>query len=85
MATLLGQAFVKTRKEHKCHGCLKIIPIGTKDVLTQTIADERVETLYMCNDCQKYCFDKNCRECIVCEEAYAGYVKECRHNETKNT
>ena len=75
MAALLRDGIVKTRKEHICHGCLKKIPKGS-DVYSQTGVDDGIYTIYMCNECRDYC--GNCIECLEMEEAFEGYVKECR-------
>lgn len=73
---LIRDGEVKTRKEHKCHGCLKLIPKGTV-VYSQTGTDGKsIYTIYTCDDCRNYCDD--CQECQEMEEAYEGYVKECR-------
>lgn len=74
---ILKDGIVKTRKEHKCHGCGQIIPKGSS-VYSQTNTYDRIYTLYECNECQEYCESHKCNECKQNEEAYPGYVKECR-------
>jgi predicted RNA-binding Zn-ribbon protein involved in translation (DUF1610 family) len=78
MANLLRDGIAKTRKEHKCHGCLETIPKGA-EVYYQACADGgRAYSIYMCEECRKWCEDKKCRDCLDMEEAYEGYVKECK-------
>ncbi|MGF7059261.1 hypothetical protein [Brassicibacter mesophilus] len=74
---ILRDGKVKTRKEHRCHGCRKTIPKGT-EIYSQTVADEgTVYTIYMCNECINWCKDKKCNDCITSECAFEGYIKEC--------
>lgn len=73
----LRDGTVKTRKEHKCHGCCEIIPVGA-NVYSQTNIDDGVAyTLYICDDCRSYCEIKKCSDCFDGEEAYSGYKKNC--------
>jgi hypothetical protein len=73
---ILRDGIVKTRKDHKCHGCLCIIPKGS-EVYSQTNTSDSIFTLYMCDDCINFCKKHKCNECMQMEEAYVGYVKEC--------
>jgi hypothetical protein len=75
MGTFLRDGIVKTRKEHICHGCKKVIPKGS-EVYSQTGIDDGIYTIYMCNDCMSYCGE--CIECYEMEEAFEGFVAECR-------
>ena len=77
MTTTLRDGIVKTRKEHKCHGCLEKIPKGT-NTYSQTIVDDDIYTIYMCDDCKDYCKNKKCTDCYTLEQAYEGYIKECK-------
>ena len=74
---LVRDGNVKTKKDHKCHGCLSVIYKNT-EVYRQVVAGEgTVETLYMCDDCKDYCKNKNCNDCYMSEGAHEGYIKEC--------
>lgn len=77
---ILKDGYVKTRKDHKCHGCLKVIPKGSK-VYSQTNVSDGIYTLYICDDCINFCSSRKCSECIQMEEAFEGYVSECIRNE----
>lgn len=80
----LRSGMVKTRKEHKCHGCGEVIPIGTTIRSQTNVFDGEVYTLYMCDKCLNWCKGKNCKSCIESEDAGPGYIKECmRQNEVK--
>ena len=74
---VLRSGIVKTRKDHQCHGCLTNIPKGT-NVYSQTNVSDGIYTLYMCDECNKWCSDRKCMDCLDMEEAYRGYIKECR-------
>jgi hypothetical protein len=51
--TDLGNRHVKTRVQHRCHGCQQIIPIGTEDVYTESWTNDGFAwTIYFCTDCQ---------------------------------
>ena len=74
---ILWDGKIKTRKEHKCHGCWMSIPTETQ-VYSQTVANEyTVNTLYVCNKCRDWCKDKKCNDCIIRDSAFEGYVREC--------
>jgi flavoprotein len=72
---VIRDGIIKTRKDHKCHGCEEIIPKGTK-TYSQTNVDDTIYTLYVCNSCREYC--GNCHECYETENAYEGYIRECK-------
>ena len=73
---LLKEKEVKTRKDHLCHGCLKIIPKNSI-ARSETIADGgRVYTLYMCDSCKDWCKERKCRECYELDNQGEGYIKE---------
>lgn len=77
MATFLRDGKIKTRKSHRCHGCQKKIPKGTM-LYSQTGIDDGFYTVYMCDDCLDWCKNRSCKECLECENAFEGYVQECR-------
>lgn len=74
---ILKDGIVITRKDHKCHGCLSTIPKGTP-TYSQTNVSDGIFTLYMCNECIDFCKSHKCNECPQMEEAFEGYVKECK-------
>jgi flavoprotein len=76
MPEFIRDGIVKTRKPHKCHGCLEVIPKGTKVYSQTCVEDDRIYTIYMCDACLEYC--GNCTKCLDYGEAYEGYVRECR-------
>lgn len=75
MDGILRDGKVKTRKNHKCHGCLELIPKGT-EIYSQTFRYEgKLYTIYECKTCQDWC--KGCRDCYDSEDAFEGFKKEC--------
>ena len=52
MATLLCDKYVKTRIEHQCNGCLRIIPEGAQ-ARFQSGVDDGFYSLYLCETCNK--------------------------------
>ncbi len=77
MMNIIKDGMIKTRKEHKCHGCLEVIPKGTVIYSQTNVYDGKIYTLYMCSHCNDYCKLKNCKECYELEDAFAGFIKEC--------
>lgn len=74
----LNSKRVMPRKEHLCHGCRKIQPSGI-EILRETYADGGdIYTIYMCDECIRWCEEKKCRDCMKYQDAYEGYVRECR-------
>ena len=72
---IIRDGTVKTRKDHRCHGCRKVIPAGST-VYSQTDAEDTIYTIYMCGECRKWC--GNCKECFEMDGADEGYVADCR-------
>ena len=68
---------IKTRKDHKCHGCKEVIPKGTTTYSEIQAYEGKIETLYECNKCVEWCIKKDCMDCLISENAYEGYIKEC--------
>ncbi len=52
MCEVLSSKVVKTRKPHKCWGCVRVIPIGT-EVLRVVSIDMGISSAYWCADCEK--------------------------------
>lgn len=89
MVCVLSDGYVKTRKSHKCVGCLEIIPTGTK-VYHQTCVDDGIYDVYMCDSCRDWCSNmenknyatgetiKGCEDCFESESAFEGYIRECK-------
>lgn len=76
---VLRDGKIKTRKDHKCHGCRNVIPAGT-EVYSQTNTFDNIYTLYMCDECINWCKDKSCNLCPTREEAEPGYIRDCKVN-----
>ena len=56
--------YVKTRKQHRCLGCLENFPAGTEMLAQTNIGDGRIYTIYICEECEEFmsenhdlCFD----------------------------
>lgn len=75
---LIRDGVIKTRKDHRCHGCGEVILKGAEVYSQTTTYDGRISTLYMCEKCENHCESRNCNECMIYEEAGPGYIKECR-------
>lgn len=45
---------VKTRKEHKCVGCNRKFPEGTKMEINIYVMDDEIRNDYWCKTCSKY-------------------------------
>ena len=41
----------KTRKAHRCHGCLTTIPVGSMAHASTNVDNGEIYTLYFCEDC----------------------------------
>jgi len=80
MGTFLRDGKVKTRKPHRCHGCQKLFPKGTM-LYSQTGIEDGIYTVYICDDCLNWCGERNCRDCPESENAFEGYVQECREQQ----
>ena len=54
MCDVIDQRIVKTRKSHRCFGCLEMIPTGS-NVLRSTITDGgEIYANYLCKDCMAF-------------------------------
>ena len=54
MSNVIDQHIVKTRKPHRCFGCLEMIPAGA-NVDRSTIVDGAlIYTAYLCEDCVEF-------------------------------
>lgn len=51
MSDLLSYGVVKTRKSHKCFGCLTPIPQGANAEQNVCRGDSGLYTIYLCEDC----------------------------------
>ena len=79
MPTLLNEYKVKkSRKTHKCHGCLKPIEIGMPCLANVNVDGGEIYTLYFCKSCEdfmkEYCV--NCGDCFD-DGLYKGDIAEC--------
>lgn len=59
MGELLSSAEVKTQKPHKCWGCCKEYPAGTKMQRVAWKDMGELKTFYWCDDCLQYISDKD--------------------------
>ncbi len=50
----LADKKVKTRKPHRCHGCIDIIPTGTTVRYTANVDGGRVAGAYWCDRCDAF-------------------------------
>lgn len=83
MVEFINEKVVKVRKNHECHGCLKIILNKSNRILRQTFKDDDIYNLYYCSDCQEYLENKcqKCNECFELENVFPGFIKECKLEE----
>jgi hypothetical protein len=51
---ILSERNVKTRKEHKCFGCARKMPVGTQMQCTTSPDMGKLITTYWCKTCQEY-------------------------------
>jgi len=50
--TFISQKSVTTRKPHRCHGCLAVIPAKSPSQRETYVGDNGPYTLYWCAHCQ---------------------------------
>lgn len=51
MSTIIAERTVKARKDHKCFGCLKVIPKGMVHQADATVDCGVIFTCRMCDEC----------------------------------
>ena len=51
---LISDKKVKTRKMHKCWGCLESIPIGTSTTRITSVDGGEIASVYWCDRCEKF-------------------------------
>lgn len=76
------QAIKKTRKPHRCHGCLEVIPAGSEALANTNTDSGEIYTLYFCVACRDW-LKSECRECRMCYEdpgMMEGDIKACRQD-----
>lgn len=54
MQETLTNKWVKTRKPHKCYGCLKTFPVGTEMRLIVSVNTEGINSTYLCQHCDNH-------------------------------
>lgn len=59
MSELLRQDTVKTRKPHRCWGCLDTIPVGTMTRVDVSIDMGQVFSCYFCEICDKFDYENH--------------------------
>lgn len=74
MAECISEKKVKTRKRHRCHGCLSIFPAKTEMISSVNTDGGEIYTLYFCKDCYEY-IEKYPKE-FEDGEIYPGDVRE---------
>ena len=47
----VDEKYVKTRKAHKCFGCLRLLPMGTSMKYITNLSDDGFFSFYMCDIC----------------------------------
>ena len=52
-ADIYDQTYVKTRKPHRCAGCRKIIPAGSRMSYSRCLFDGHWSNWYECEDCRR--------------------------------
>jgi hypothetical protein len=65
----------KTRKPHMCHGCLEIIPAGSKVNKYVGVVDGEFSSLYMCIPCFEFSI-AHPAYCYNDGVTYEGDIKE---------
>lgn len=48
---ILREGHGKSRKPHRCHGCERVFPVGTK-LHYQRVADDVLYTVWTCETCE---------------------------------
>jgi hypothetical protein len=62
MNILADEHIKKTRKEHKCWGCLKIIPIGGKARKITNVDNGALVSSYWCDVCDAFTYELDAYE-----------------------
>jgi hypothetical protein len=75
---ILRSGVAKTRKDHRCHGCMNMAHAGTYVYFETYTYDGEINTIYMCDECKDYCKNHKCNDCMVMETATEGYIHECK-------
>ena len=50
---IISSKTVKTRKPHKCWGCCKEYPAGTKMEVVVSVDGGRIASVYWCDECKR--------------------------------
>lgn len=53
MSGYVNQNVVKTRKAHRCVGCLRLIPKGLQTVVVVSVDMGKIFSSYWCDDCSR--------------------------------
>ncbi len=82
MPELITEQLVKkTRKPHRCHGCMEIIPVGSEALVNTCTDGGEIYTLYFCKSCTDW-LKGQCRGCKECrpwgEGLCEGDIKTCK-------
>lgn len=76
MNQLLSAATVKTRKPHKCSGCLEVIQSGTEVELQVVKNNDGIANVYICSRCQEWIENHNWNEHFDEDGCPEGGIKE---------
>lgn len=81
------QPIKKTRKSHRCHGCLEMIPVGSEALASTSVDGEKIYTLYFCRSCAEW-LKTECQECGECFKDYnnglfEGDIEACRREKAR--
>ena len=85
MRELFRQKIVKTTKEHKCFGCEKVFPQGTRMLFQETSKHGTIQRIYLCEKCQKRLVAKEKKEMKMTDEQIEAALNACTFGQTKET
>ena len=83
MKVLFRQKFVKTAKKHKCFGCEKVFPRGTRMLFQETSKHGTIQRIYLCEKCQKRLVAKEKKEMKMTDEQIEAALNACTFAQTK--
>ena len=77
MRVMFRQKIVKTTKEHKCFGCEKVFPEGTRMLFQETSRHGTIQRIYLCEKCQKRLVAKEKKEMKMTNEQIEAALNAC--------
>lgn len=54
MSNIIDQHIVKTRKPHRCFGCLEMMPTGSSVERCTIVDGDQIYANYLCEDCVEF-------------------------------